>query len=207
MFEELHALLDDSIDHQQNSILVTSLDFDTNFILQHFLSYSLKNSFNCVYISLLTSFTHLKHVQAKMGNTLKSPDISPSSNLIFIPLFSSISNKFFQEKNLSFSIDDFCTFIQQQIISSPKYILIEDLQILRHILKYSDADIILLQRKLRQLYPNAQFITQISVTDDENDDENHLSFLINLSKRIHDKHLFIRSLSTGATKDISGQVC
>ena len=116
MFEELHALIDDSIDHRQNSILVTSFDFDTNFILQHFLSYSLKNSFNCVYISLLTSFTHLKHVQAKMGNTLKSPESSPESNLTFIPLFTSISNKFFQDKNQSFSIDDFCTCIQEQIL-------------------------------------------------------------------------------------------
>jgi hypothetical protein len=199
MFDELTALLDDTNRHFNGSILLTSLDFDSNFLLQHFLSYSLKNSLNCVYISLLTPFSHLKHVQGKMGNVLKTADISLSSPLMFIPLFSSISEQFFNEKPY-----DLCEIIQKQVIASPELILIEDLQILRHLLKYSDADILLLQRKLRQLFPTAQFITQISISDDE--DEHFSSFLINMLKRIHDKHLFVRSLTTGATKDISGQV-
>ena len=63
-----------------------------------------------------------------------------------------------------------------------------------------------MQRKLRQMFPQTQFITQISISDDENDDENFSSFLINMLKRIHIKHLFVRNLPTGATKDISGQV-
>jgi hypothetical protein len=199
MFDELTALLDDTNRHFNGSILLTSLDFDSNFLLQHFLSYSLKNSLNCLYISLLTPFSHLKHVQGKMGNVLKTADISLSSPLMFIPLFSSISEQFFNEKPY-----DLCEIIHKQVIASPELILIEDLQILRHLLKYSDADILLLQRKLRQLFPTAQFITQISISDDE--DEHFSSFLINMLKRIHDKHLFVRSLTTGATKDISGQV-
>lgn len=205
MFDELTALIDDTNRSSNESILLTSFDFDSNFLLQHFLSYSLKNSLNCVYVSLLTPFSHLKHVQNKMGNVLKTPEISPESPLMFIPLFSSLSDQFFNEKS-SFTIDDLCTMIQQQIIASPHMIIIEDLQILRHILKFSDVEILMMQRKLRQLYPKAQFITQISITDDENDDENYSSPLINMLKRIHDKHLFVRSLTTGATKDISGQV-
>jgi hypothetical protein len=124
---------------------------------------------------------------------------------MFIPLFSSLSNQFFDSKS-SFNIDDLCAIIQQQVIASPEIIIIEDLQILRHLLKYSDEQILLLQRKLRQIFPTAQFITQLSISDDENEDENFSSVLINMLKRIHNKHLFIRSLSTGATKDISGQV-
>jgi hypothetical protein len=120
---------------------------------------------------------------------------------MFIPLFSSISDQFFNEKSL-FNIDDLCAMIEKQVIASPEIILIEDLQILRHLLKFSDAQILLMQRKLRQIFPTAQFITQISISDDENDDE----ILINMLKRIHNKHLFVRSLTTGATKDISGQV-
>lgn len=205
MFEELHALLDDSRDRSTSSILLTSFDFDSNFLLQHFLSSALKNSFNCVYISFLTSFTHLKHVQGKMGNVLKTPEFTPGSNLIFIPFFSSISEQFFTEKSV-ITVDQFCTIIQKQTLASPRLILIEDLQILRHILKYSDADILLLLRKLRQLYPDTQFITQISLSDDEHEEDNYSSYLINMLQRIHDKHLFVRSLSTGATKDISGQV-
>jgi hypothetical protein len=202
MFDELTALLDDTNRTSNGSILITSLDFDSNFLLEHFLSYSLKNSLNCVYISLLTPFSHLKHVQGKMGNVLKTSEISTSSPLMFIPLFSSLSDQFFHDK-MSFNIDDICEIIQQQVIASPEIIIIEDLQILRHLLKYSDAQILLLQRKLRQIYPKTQFITQISVADDESDEDN---FLINMLKRIHNKHLFVRSLSTGASKDISGQV-
>jgi len=168
-------------------------------------SYSLKNGLNCVYISLLTPFSHLKHVQNKMGNILKTGEISTTSSLMFIPLFSSISDQFFNEKS-SFNIDDLCTMIQNQVIASPEIILIEDLQILRHLLKFSDTQILLMQRKLRQIYPKAQFITQMSISDDENDNETFSSSLINMLKRIHNKHLFIRSLTTGATKDISGQV-
>lgn len=205
MFDELTALLDDTNRTSNGSILITSFDFDSNFLLQHFLSYSLKNSLNCVYISLLTPFSHLKHVQGKMGNVLKTSEISSSSSLMFIPLFSSLSNQFFDSKS-SFNIDDLCAIIQQQVIASPEIIIIEDLQILRHLLKYSDEQILLLQRKLRQIFPTAQFITQLSISDEENEDENFSSVLINMLKRIHNKHLFIRSLSTGATKDISGQV-
>jgi hypothetical protein len=205
MFDELTALLDDTNHRSNGSILITSFDFDSNFLLQHFLSYSLKNSLNCVYISLLTPFSHLKHVQNKMGNILKTAEISTTSSLMFIPLFSSISDQFFNEKSL-FNIDDLCTMIQNQVIASPEIILIEDLQILRHLLKFSDTQILLMQRKLRQIYPKAQFITQISISDDENDNEIFSSSLINMLKRIHNKHLFIRSLTTGATKDISGQV-
>jgi len=205
MFDELTALLDDTNHTSNGSILITSFDFDSNFLLEHFLSYSLKNGLNCVYISLLTPFSHLKHVQGKMGNVLKTSEISSSSSLMFIPLFSSLSNQFFDDKS-SFNIDDLCAIIQQQVIASPEIIIIEDLQILRHLLKYSDEQILLLQRKLRQMFPTAQFITQLSISDDENEDENFSSFLINMLKRIHNKHLFIRSLSTGATKDISGQV-
>ena len=202
MFDELTALLDDPNRTSNGSILITSLDFDSNFLLEHFLSYSLKNSLNCVYISLLTPFSHLKHVQGKMGNVLKTSEISPSSPLMFIPLFSLLSDQFFHDK-ISFNIDDICEIIQQQVIASPEIIIIEDLQILRHLLKYSDAQILLLQRKLRQIYPKTQFITQISIADDENEEDN---FLINMLKRIHNKHLFVRSLATGASKDISGQV-
>jgi hypothetical protein len=205
MFDELIALLDDTNHNSNGSILITSFDFDSNFLLQHFLSYSLKNSLNCVYISLLTPFSHLKHVQGKMGNVLKTAEISTSSPLMFIPLFSSISDQFFNEKS-SFNIDDLCTIITKHVITSPDIILIEDLQILRHLLKFSDAQILLMQRKLRQIFPRAQFITQISISDDENDDENFSSSFINMLKRIHNKHLFVRSLTTGATKDISGQV-
>jgi hypothetical protein len=206
MFDELNALLDDTNRNFNGSILLTSFDFDSNFLLQHFLSYSLKNSLNCVYISLLTPFSHLKHVQGKMGNVLKTAEISSSSSLMFIPLFSLISDQFFNEKP-SFNIDELCTIIEKHVIASPEIILIEDLQILRHLLKFSDAQILLMQRKLRQLFPTAQFITQISISDDENnDDENFSSSLINMLKRIHNKHLFVRSLTTGATKDISGQV-
>ncbi|CAF1070365.1 unnamed protein product [Rotaria sordida] len=206
MFDELTALLDDTNrTSSHGSILITSLDFDSNFLLQHFLSYSLKNTLNCVYISLLTPFSHLKHVQNKMGNTLKTPEIS-SSSLMFIPLFSSLSDQFFHEKS-SLNIDDLCKMIQQQVIASPDIIIIEDLQILRHLLKFSDIQVLLMQRKLRHLFPNAQFITQISISDDENDDENFFSSsFINMLKRIHNKHLFVRSLTTGATKDISGQL-
>jgi hypothetical protein len=205
MFDELTALLDDTNRTSNGSILITSFDFDSNFLLEHFLSYALKNGLNCVYISLLTPFSHLKHVQGKMGNVLKTSEISSSSSLMFIPLFSSLSNQFFDDKS-SFNIDDLCAIIQQQVIASPEIIIIEDLQILRHLLKYSDEQILLLQRKLRQIFPTAQFITQLSISDDENEDENFSSVLINMLKRIHNKHLFIRSLSTGATKDISGQV-
>ncbi|UJR31866.1 hypothetical protein I4U23_019340 [Adineta vaga] len=205
MFDELNALLDDTNRSSNGSILITSFDFDSNFLLEHFLSYALKNSLNCVYISLLTPFSHLKHVQGKMGNVLKTADMSTSLPLMFIPLFSSISDQYFNGKS-TFTIDDLCTMIKQQIIASPEIILIEDLQILRHLLKYSDEQILLMQRKLRDIFPNAQFITQISISDDENDDEKFSSFLINMLKRIHQKHLFVRSLSTGATKDISGQL-
>jgi hypothetical protein len=205
MFDELTALLDDTTRTLNGSILITSLDFDSNFLLEHFLSYALKNSLNCVYISLLTPFSHLKHVQGKMGNVLKTSEISSSSPLMFIPLFSSLSDQFFHDQT-SLNIDDLCAIIEKQVIASPEIIIIEDLQILRHLLKYSDAQILLLQRKLRQIYPTAQFITQISLSDDENDDENFSSFLINMLKRIHNKHLFVRSLATGATKDINGQV-
>lgn len=205
MFDELTALLDDTNHHLTGSILITSFDFDSNFLLQHFLSYALKNSLNCVYISLLTPFSHLKHVQGKMGNTLKTAEISSSSPLMFIPLFSTLSDQFFHDKPL-FNIDELCEMIKKQVIASPEIILIEDLQILRHLLKYSDTQILLLQRKLREIFPSAQFITQISITDDENDDENFSSAFINMLKRIHNKHLFIRSLTTGATKDINGQV-
>jgi hypothetical protein len=204
MFDELTALLDDTNRHSNESILITSYNFDSNFLLQHFLSYALKNSFNCVYISLLTPFSHLKHVQGKMGNTLKTAEISASSPLMFIPLFTSISDQFFNEKP-SFTIDELCTMIEKQVIASPEFILIEDLQILRHLFKFSDAQILLMQRKLRQIFPNTQFITQISISDDEND-ENFSSSFINMLKRIHNKHLFVRNLTTGATKDISGQV-
>ncbi|CAF1213021.1 unnamed protein product [Rotaria sp. Silwood1] len=208
MFDELISLLDDTNHMSSNgSILITSFDFDSNFLLQHFLSYSLKNTLNCVYISLLTPFSHLKHVQNKMGNILKTSEISTSSTFMFIPLFSSLSDHFFNNKSL-LNINDLCTMIQQQIITSPDIIIIEDLQILRHLLKLSDIDILLMQRKLRQIFPNAQFITQISISDDENDDndENFSSSLINMLKRIHHKHIFVRSLTTGATKDISGQL-
>lgn len=205
MFDELTALLDDTNHHLNGSILITSFDYDTNFLLQHFLSYALKNSLNCVYLSFLTPFSHLKHVQGKMGNTLKTPEISSSSPLMFIPLFSTISEQYFQGKSV-FNIDALCSIIQKQIITSPDIIIIEDLQILRHLLKYSDTQILLLQKKLREIFPSSQFITQISLTDDENDDENFSSPFINMLKRIHKKHLFVRSLTTGATKDISGQV-
>jgi hypothetical protein len=206
MFDELTALLDDTNRTSNGSILITSFDFDSNFLLQHFLSYALKNSLNCVYVSLLTPFSHLKHVQGKLGNVLKTPEISTTSSLMFIPLFSSLSDQFFNGKP-SFNIDDLCTMIKQQVIASPAIIIIEDLQILRHLLKLSDAQILLLQRKFRQLFPTAQFITQISISDDENDDDgNFSSSLINMLKRIHDKHLFVKNLPTGATKDISGQV-
>ena len=96
--------------------------------------------------------------------------------------------------------------IQQQIIASPQMVIIEDLQILRHLLKFSDEQILQLQRKIRQLYPDAQLITQLSMSDDENDDDTFSSTLVNMLKRIHDKHLFVRNLPTGATKDINGQV-
>ncbi|CAF1494706.1 unnamed protein product, partial [Adineta steineri] len=155
---------------------------------------------------LLTPFSHLKHVQGKMGNVLKTSDISTSLPLMFIPLFSSLSEQFFNEKP-SINVNDLCTMIKQQIIASPEIIIIEDLQILRHLLKYSDEEILLMQRKLREIFPTAQFITQISISDDENDNDEHFSsFLINMLKRIHTKHLFIRSLSTGSTKDINGQL-
>ncbi|CAF2815087.1 unnamed protein product [Rotaria sp. Silwood2] len=205
MFDELTALLDDTNRTSHGSILITSYDFDSNFLLQHFLSYSLKNALNCVYISLLTPFSHLKHVQNKMGNILKTPEISTSSTLMFIPLFSSLSDQFFNDKS-SLNIDELCTMIQQQVIASPDIIIIEDLQILRHLLKFSNKEILLMQRKLRQIYSKAQFITQISISDDESDDENFSSSFINMLKRIHHKHLFVRSLTTGATKDISGQL-
>jgi hypothetical protein len=208
MFDELTALLDDTTPHSMGSILITSYNFDSNFLLQHFLSYALKNSLNCVYISFLTPFSHLKHVQGKMGNTLKTAEISISSPLMFIPLFTSISDRFFNEKS-SLTIDELCTMIEKQVIASPEFILIEDLQILHHLLKYSDTQILLMQRKLRQIFPNAQFITQLSISDDENennDDENFSSSFINMLKRIHNKHIFVRNLTTGATKDISGQV-
>ena len=205
MFDELTALLDDTNRTLNGDILITSFDFDSNFLLQHFLSYSLKHSLNCVYISLLTPFSHLKHVQSKMGNILKTPELSKSSTFTFIPLFSSLSEYFFNEKS-SFNIDDLCTIIQQQIIASPNMVIIEDLQIFCHLLKLSDKQILLMQRKLRQMFCIAQFITQISIVNDENEDDNFSSLLINMLKRMHSKHLFVRSLPTGATKDISGQV-
>ena len=205
MFDELTALLDDTNRPLNGSILITGFDFDSNFLLQHFLSYALKNSLHCAYISLLTPFSHVKHVQNKMGNVLKTAEISAESPLMFIPLFSSISERFFNEKS-SWTIEDVCDIIMKQVIASPDFVLIEDLQILRQLLKFSDAQILLLQRKLRQLFPCAQFITQISISDEENDGEKFSSALINMLKRIHDKHLFVRSLTTGATKDISGQV-
>lgn len=206
MFDELAALLDDPNRPSNGSILITSFDLDSNFLFQHFLSYALKNSLPCAYISLLTPFSHLKHVQTKMGNTLKTAEISPSSPLMFIPLFSSISERFFNAKSSSWTIDDVCDTIAKQVIASPALILIEDLQIFRQLLKLSDAEILLMQRKLRQLFPTGQFITQMSISDEENDGEKFSSSLINMLKRIHDKHLFVRSLSTGATKDINGQV-
>ena len=205
MFDELTALLDDTNRPLNASILITSFDFDSNFLFQHFLSYALKNSLPCAYVSLLTPFSHLKHVQNKMGNVLKTAEISPASPLMFIPLFSSISERFFNEKS-SWTIEEVCDIIAKQVITSPALVLIEDLQILRQLLKFSDAEILLMQRKLRQLFPTAQFITQISISDEENDGEKFFSSLINMLKRIHDKHLFVRSLATGATKDINGQV-
>ena len=205
MFDELTALLDDMNQTSAGSILITSLDFDSNFLLQHFVSYALKNSVNCLYVSLLTPFSHLKHVQGKMGNTLKTAELSAGSPLMFVPLFSTLSELFFAGKSLP-TVDELCRTLQQQAIASPQMIVLEDLQILRHLLKFTDAEILLLQRKLRQLFPRAQFITQMSVSDDENDEQTFSSSLINMLKRIHEKHLFVRSLTTGATKDISGQV-
>ena len=110
MFDELTALLDDTTRRSNESILITSLDFDSNFLLEHFLSYSLKNSLNCVYISLLTPFSHIKHVQGKLGNTLKTSEISPTSTLMFIPLFSSLSDRYFNNET-SFNSDEICDFI------------------------------------------------------------------------------------------------
>ena len=205
MFDELTALLDDTNRSSIGSVLITNFNFDGNFLLQHFLSASLKSSTPCLYISLLTPFTHLKHVQGKMGNTLKSPELSSTSPLMFLPLFASLSEQFFQNKPVS-TVDQLCAMIQQQVIASPQMIIIEDLQILRHLLKFSDEQILRLQRKIRQLYPDAQVITQFSISDDENDDETFSTPLINMLKRIHDKHLFVRNLPTGATKDINGQV-
>ena len=207
MFDELTSLLDDSQSNSTGSVLITSYDFDSNFLLQHFLSYSLRNSIPCAYISLLTSFSHLKHVQSKLGQTLKTPDITPSSSLMFIPLFSTLSERYFQAKS-QLSIDELWLTVMSQLIASPKMIVIEDLQILRHLLKYSERDILLFYQKLRRLYPDAQIITQISISDDEvvEGDDQITSPFITMLKRIHDKHLIVRNLSTGATKDISGQV-
>ena len=151
MFDELTALLDDTNRSSHSSILITSLDFDSNFLLQHFLSYALKNSFNCAYISFLTPFSHLKHVQGKMGNVLKTAEISPSSPLMFIPIFSTISEQFFNDKRL-LTMEELCAIIEKQVIASPEIILIEDLQILRQLLKFSDAQVLLMQRKLRQIF-------------------------------------------------------
>lgn len=205
MFDELTALLDDTNRSSNGSVFITSFNFDGNFLLQHFLSYSLKNSVRCLYISLLTPFSHLKHVQGKLGNNLKTPELSPLSSLMFLPLFASLSEQFFQNKS-TLTVDDLCTMIQQQSIASPQMIIIEDLQILRHLMNFSDEQILQLQRKIRQLYPDAQLITQLSISDDENDDHTFSSPLVNMLKRMHDKHLFVRNLPTGATKDINGQV-
>lgn len=202
MFEELTGLLNDST----GSVLITSFDIDSNFLLEHFLSIALKNGQSIVYLSVLTPFSHLKHIQTKMGNHLKTSEISSASPLMFIPLFTSLSERFFQGQSMM-TVDELCQYIEQQAVaSSPQMIIVEDLQILRHLLKYTDKDILFFQRRIRQIYPRAQIISQLSIGDDENDEETFSTTLINLLKRLHEHHLFVRNLPTGATKDITGQV-
>jgi hypothetical protein len=208
MFDELTALLNDTNQSSNGSLLITSIDFDSNFLLQHFLSYALKNTLDCLYISFLTPFSHLKHVQSKMGNNLRTPEISSLSSLMFIPLFTSLSEQFFNQQSM-LNVDDLCTRIKEQVVRSPKLVIVEDLQILRHLLKYTEQNILEFQRRLRQLFVDAQFITQLSISDDDvdtADNDEGSTPMINMLKRLHDKHIFVRNLMTGSTKDITGQV-
>ncbi|CAF1501012.1 unnamed protein product, partial [Didymodactylos carnosus] len=72
---------------------------------------------------------------------------------------------------------------------------------------FNDAQVLLFVRYLKNAFRKALFITQISIPEINVDgDNNDTTTIIQMLKRIHSKELFISSLLTGATKDISGQL-